>query len=202
MIQDVAELQGNIDVDIVTDALAKSTQRVMGPQYMTAGMGDGGACHPRDNIALRYLAQNLNLGYDLFESIMLARDIQAENLAKKLVELSKEYDFPIVIHGKSYKPKVPYCDGSYSILIGYYCEQLGCKIRYIDPCTGDFFQPEKPCVFLLAHKSKVTYKYLNQEQKEDLYCEIPDQSIVVDPWRNYQNNKCKVIHYGNTRLNV
>ena len=66
MIQDVAELQGNINVDIVTNALAKSTQRIIGPQYMTAGMGDGGACHPRDNIALRYLAQNLNLGYDLF----------------------------------------------------------------------------------------------------------------------------------------
>ena len=43
MIQDVAERQGNINVDVVTDALAQSTQRIMGPQYMTAGMGDGGA---------------------------------------------------------------------------------------------------------------------------------------------------------------
>ena len=157
MIQDVAELQGNINVDIVTNALAKSTQRIIGPQYMTAGMGDGGACHPRDNIALRYLAQNLNLGYDLFESIMLARDIQAENLAKKLVGLSKEYDFPIVIHGKSYKPKVHYCDGSYSVLVGHYCEQLGCVPIYVDPCTGDNFQPKEPCVILLAHRSIVTY---------------------------------------------
>ena len=202
MIQDVAQLQGNINVDIVTDALAQSSQRIMGPQYMTAGMGDGGACHPRDNIALRWMSNNLNLGYDLFDSIMHAREIQAKNLAKLLVKLSKESNYKIVIHGKAYKPKVSYCDGSYSILIAYYCEQLGCQPTYVDPCTGDSYQPKEPCVFLLAHKSKVTYKYLMEEQNEDLYCKIPAQSIVVDPWRNYQNNNCKVIHYGNTRLNV
>ena len=37
---------------------------------MTAGMGDGGACHPRDNIALRFMSENLGLGYDLFDAIM------------------------------------------------------------------------------------------------------------------------------------
>ena len=44
MIQDVAMKQGNIDVDIVTNALARSTMRIMGPKYMTAGMGDAGPC--------------------------------------------------------------------------------------------------------------------------------------------------------------
>ena len=84
MIQDVAVRQGNINVDVVTSALARSDMRIMGPQYMTAGMGDGGACHPRDNIALRYLAKELNLGYDLFDAVMNAREIQARNLAKFL----------------------------------------------------------------------------------------------------------------------
>ncbi len=44
MMQDVAQKQGNINVDVVTSALAKSTMRIMSPQYMTAGMGDGGGC--------------------------------------------------------------------------------------------------------------------------------------------------------------
>lgn len=44
MIQDVAIKQGNIDVDVVTNALAQSTMRIMGPKYMTAGMGDAGPC--------------------------------------------------------------------------------------------------------------------------------------------------------------
>ena len=45
MIQDVAMKVGNINVDVVTDALRKSDMRIMGSKYMTAGMGDGGACH-------------------------------------------------------------------------------------------------------------------------------------------------------------
>ena len=53
MIQDVAMKLGNTNVDVITEALANSTKRITGPQYMTAGMGDGGPCHPRDNIALR-----------------------------------------------------------------------------------------------------------------------------------------------------
>jgi UDPglucose 6-dehydrogenase len=76
MVQDVAERNGNMNVDVVTSALANSTYRIMGPAYMKAGLGDAGACHPRDNIALRYMAENLNLGYDLFDSIMAAREIQ------------------------------------------------------------------------------------------------------------------------------
>jgi UDPglucose 6-dehydrogenase len=125
MIQDVAQQQGNIDVDVVTNALAASTMRIMGPQYMKAGMGDGGGCHPRDNIALRYMADELNLGYDLFDSIMEAREIQAKNIALELVKHANEHNMPIVIHGKAYKPNVEYCDGSYSLLIGHYCEEQG-----------------------------------------------------------------------------
>lgn len=44
MIQDFAMRIGNIDVDVVTNALANSTIRLQSPKYMTAGMGDAGAC--------------------------------------------------------------------------------------------------------------------------------------------------------------
>jgi UDPglucose 6-dehydrogenase len=90
MIQDFAMRIGNIDVDVVTNALARSTMRLQGPKYMTAGMGDAGACHPRDNIALRWLAQEYDIGYDLFDTIMHAREIQAENLAQFLIEQSRD----------------------------------------------------------------------------------------------------------------
>jgi UDPglucose 6-dehydrogenase len=194
MIQDVAQKQGNINVDIVTDALAKSTQRIMGPQYMTAGMGDGGACHPRDNIALRYMAQELGLGYDLFDSIMNAREIQAKNLAQELVNYAKKMNYDICIHGKAYKPKVSYLEGSYSLLVGQYCEELGITPKYIDPYTGDNYQPISACVFLMAHSASVTYA-----ETDELYCEIPLGSILVDPWRKISSDSSTVIHYGNTR---
>jgi UDPglucose 6-dehydrogenase len=198
MIQDVAQIQGNINVDVVTDALAKSTMRIMGPQYMKAGMGDGGACHPRDNIALRHLAKNLDLGYDLFDSIMNARELQAKNLAKELVKHASKNKMNIFIHGKAYKPGVEYCDGSYSLLIGHYCEELGFSPTYIDPLTGDSIDS---CygVVLLAHNKKVTYEYRGFEEKQTLYCSIEKGSIVIDPWRTFVSEEYEVIHYGNTR---
>lgn len=198
MIQDVAVKQGNINVDVVTNALAKSTMRIMGPQYMKAGMGDGGACHPRDNIALRYMASELGLGYDLFDSIMNAREIQAKNLAHELVKHAKENNMSIFIHGKAYKPGVEYCDGSYSLLIGHYCEKFGYTPTYIDPMTGDNISG---CygVVLLAHNRKVTYEYRGFEEQQNLYCKIEKGSIVIDPWRTFKSTDHKVIHYGNTR---
>jgi len=200
MIQDVAERQGNINVDVVTKALAESSMRIMGKQYMTAGMGDGGACHPRDNIALRYMAEKLNLGYDLFDAVMNAREIQAENLAKKLVTLAEENNMPIYIHGKAYKPRVQYLDGSYSLLVGHYCKKMKHEVTYIDPYTGDNFQPTTTGVFLLAHSAEVTYEYTGNEYTDELYCKIPKGSVIVDPWRKFSSNENTVIHYGNTRL--
>ena len=199
MIQDVAVKQGNINVDVVTNALAKSTMRIMGPQYMKAGMGDGGACHPRDNIALRYLADNLDLGYDLFDSIMNAREIQAKNLALELVRYAEENNMNIFIHGKAYKPNVEYCDGSYSLLIGHYCNELGYPPTYIDPLTGDNIE-ECYGVVLLAHNKKVTYEYRGFEETQTLYCKIEKGSIVIDPWRTFVSDEHLVIHYGNTRI--
>ena len=199
MIQDVAEKQKNINVDVVTDALANSTKRIMSPQYMTAGMGDGGACHPRDNIALRYMAQELDLGYDLFDAIMYAREYQAKNLALELVKHANENDMPVYIHGKAYKPKVPYTDGSYSLLVGHYVQEAGIKPTYIDPYTGDDYQPTEPGVFLMAHSASVTYDYTKTKTRDEIYCPIPPFSIVVDPWRKFTSSVSRVIHYGNTR---
>lgn len=199
MIQDVAEKQGNINVDIVTDALAQSTKRIMGPQFMKAGMGDGGSCHPRDNIALRHMAKELNLGYDLFDAIMNAREVQAKNMAKTVVHFSKLYGLPIVVHGKSFKPGVPYVEGSPSKLVAHFIKESGSQVNYVDPQTDDYYKPTGPCVFLLAHSSSTTYSYTGQKHHDELYCDIPAGSIVIDPWRKFEKEDVTVIHYGNTR---
>jgi len=202
MIQDVAEKNGNINVDVVTDALKAATQRITGPKYLTAGMGDGGACHPRDNIALRYLAEKLDLGYDLFHSIMHSRDQQAKNMANKLLELSKEYKLPIVIHGRAYKPLVSYTVGSYSELVGYFIESQGMTVTYADPLTGDNYVANEPSIILMAHNPAVTYSGTGVDiNNAEFYFNIKTGSVILDPWRTLQStNTYRVIHYGNTRI--
>ena len=202
MIQDVAMTNGNINVDVVTDALAASTIRIVSSKYMKAGMGDAGPCHPRDNIALRWLAEKLQLGYDIFDTVMSAREQQAKNIARFLAKTQRQYNLPIYIMGKAYKPDVDFVDGSYSLLIGHYLESVQAKFYYIDPLTGD--NPpfnDMPVIAFLAHNRNVTYGYTGEQKEQELYCDLEAGSVIVDPWRQYKTNKdYKVIHYGNTRL--
>ena len=204
MIQDFAMKIGNINVDVVTNALARSTMRIMGPKYMTAGMGDAGACHPRDNIALRWLAKEYDIGYDLFDTVMHAREIQARNLAEFLISHARQHAQGIVIHGKAYKPDVPYCIGSYSTLVGYYVKQAGFEVRYLDPLADDptdvVANLTGPAVILWAHDRKITYEYTGDQPETQPYCEIPQGSVIVDPWRKLNDMAgLTVVHYGNTR---
>lgn len=184
MIQDVAETNRNINVDVVTEALAKSNYRITGPAYMKAGMGDAGACHPRDNIALRFLAERLNLGYDLFDAIIKAREVQAERMALRCCAEGKK----LCIVGKAYKPKVHYVNGSYSLLVGYFAEIHGMDVSYYDPNTGnnDFVEAD---VYLIGYWDDYTKNI-----------KWPNNCVIIDPWRTIEKLPyCKVIHYGNTR---
>ena len=169
MIQDVAHKTGNMNVDVVTQALAKSTMRIVSPRYMKAGMGDGGACHPRDNIALRWLAKELDLGYDMFESIMTARERQAENMAKAILEHGKNIYFT----SDSYKPGVDMPDGSSSLLLQYFVAHQGGKIIKELDATVD--------VIVRIHESdQIT---------------ADDKTIIFDPWRTYPKAD-NVVYYG------
>jgi len=203
MIQDVAVKNGNIDVDVVTDALAGSTLRIVSAKYMKAGMGDAGPCHPRDNIALRWLAERLDLGYDIFDTVMHAREKQAENVASYLTALQKKNNMPVLIMGKAYKPDVDILDGSYSLLIGHYLEKQGTDFAYVDPLTNDTAtDTDQSVIAFLAHNRQVTYGYTGTKKRQEFYCDIAPGSIIVDPWRTYPkiDNNYKVIHYGNTRF--
>ena len=169
MIQDVANKLGNINVDIVTKALAKSTMRINSTRYMRAGLGDGGACHPRDNIALRWLAKELNLGYDVFQSIMYTRERQAENMAVAILK----HGTNICFSSDTYKPNTNLIDGSYSLLVQHYVMKHGGSI------VNGF--NEKVDVIVRVHESDKV--------------EADENTIIFDPWRTYPKDK-NVIHYG------
>ncbi len=58
-------------------------------------MGDGGACHPRDNIAMSWLAREVGLSYDWFGGLMECRERQTDWLADLAAETSREVSAPI-----------------------------------------------------------------------------------------------------------
>tara|TARA_B100001094_G_scaffold16509_2_gene14236 strand:- start:915 stop:2060 length:1146 start_codon:yes stop_codon:yes gene_type:complete len=178
MIQDTAMNVGHMNVDVVTKALANSTQRIMGPSYMKAGFGDGGGCHPRDNIALRVLNERYDYGYDLFDAIMKAREEQARNMAKYCVS----FKMPVVILGRGFKPGVEQTAGSPSLLVGWYVGKLTTNKVYYDHA------PDEGAYTFLIHDKAMIPKEWNPG------------SCIIDPYRELGPVKnCVVKHYGNTR---
>ena len=186
MIADVAEGVGNMNVDIVTDALKNSTMRIMGPRYMSAGLGDGGACHPRDNIALRSLAERLNLGYDLFNAIMTAREKQAEHMARKIIGLGHD----VCILGKAFKPGIDQDAGSPAILLGHYIEKMGRRIYYD------------------GHSKEITVPltYVMHDHKRFKDFDFNYGSVIFDPFRKISmtndltERAIIVYNYGNSEI--
>lgn len=101
------------DCDDVIDALSMGSRRIISPAYMRGGMGDGGGCHPRDNIALSWLAQEVQLSYDLFDSIMQCREAQTEWLADQAIFEGGH----LTLLGKAYKPETNLTTGSPALLM-------------------------------------------------------------------------------------
>ena len=169
MIQDVSHKLGNMNVDKVTGALSKSTMRIISSKYMKAGMGDGGSCHPRDNIALRWLAKELGLGYDLFGAIITAREKQAENMALAILKHGKAVCFS----SDSYKPGTNMTIGSYSLLVQHYVIKHGGQI------VNGFDTPV--AVIVRVHETD--------------QISADENTIIFDPWRTYPPAK-NVVYFG------
>lgn len=127
------------DVDDLVDALSLADRRLLSPAYLRGGMGDGGGCHPRDNIALSWLAREVGLSYDLFESLMVCREKQTEWLAEQISEASWEHasdnatPAPIEILGKAYKPETNLTVGSPATLLANILKEQDVSFTHTDP---------------------------------------------------------------------
>jgi UDPglucose 6-dehydrogenase len=159
------------NVNDVTSALKAAHHRLISPRYLEGGMGDGGNCHPRDNIAMSWLARHLPLSHDLFGDLMTAREDQTEWLA----DLMCAYDLPKAIVGYSFKPGTNRIAGSPAFLLKIILEERGFQPLLYDPYVdgrGHDLSNLAPHVVLIGAK-----------HPEFTSLSFAKDSIVIDPWR-------------------
>ena len=169
----------NTNVDDITEALALCSDRIISKKYLYGGMGDGGGCHPRDNIALSYLAQKLNLSYNWYDNIMKQREKQTEWLADLIIK--HKGDKRINILGKCFKPETNITTGSPALLLKNILEERGEKVTMWDPWVDDTdvmkvkdkYEWDKiPQLFFIGcrHEAFNSFYYM-------------PKSVVIDPFR-------------------
>lgn len=173
-VMEVAHKLKNIDCDNVMKALFMADERVISTKYLLGGMGDGGGCHPRDNIALSWLAQELNLSYDWYENLMVCREEQTEWLADLIVDEYDHSGLDIIILGKCFKKETNLTVGSPSILLNNLLKEKGCETKMYDPYIDLKEEPplKKPAIFFIGTNHDVFSDYV-----------FPKGSIVIDVWR-------------------
>jgi UDPglucose 6-dehydrogenase len=166
------------NVDEVSGALELATDRLLSPAYLSGGMGDGGGCHPRDNIALSWLARELGLSYDFFESIMLLRERQTDWLVDLVVEHHERRGFDhrrVGIYGRAFKAGTNLTVGSPATLLRNLLEERGFEVEMFDP-----YIDAGPCPFDEARVYVVATKHPEFTGSD---WEFPAGSVVIDPWR-------------------
>lgn len=177
----------NINSDNVMDALKLANQRLISDKYLNGGMGDGGGCHPRDNIALSWLSQKVDLSYDWYENLMVSREKHTEWLAELTIQKSIEKQMEIVILGKSFKKETNLTNGSPAYLLKHLIEEKNHKTKIYDPFIDNTIEEfNEPKVFFIA---------TNHDVFKDIH--FPVDSVVIDPWRMInEQEKVELISIG------
>ncbi len=121
------------DCDAVTEVLAAATQRVTSPAYLRGGMGDGGACHPRDLIAMSWLAERLDLSTDLMGYLACAREAQTRWLADLVQQWAQQTGLNVLVLGTAYKPESDLTAGSPALLLIGMLRARGLDVADHDP---------------------------------------------------------------------
>jgi len=177
----------NTDVDVVMSALKKGTRRLTSPAYLSGGMGDGGGCHPRDNIAMSWLCNNLGIELNYYDFIMNKREKQTEFLANCIIETHKKTNLPICILGTAFKPNTNIETGSPAILLKNILINKEYNVESYDPNMENeknkVFNCENKLYFIgCKHDIFSTYKFT-------------DDCYVIDPHRYIKEENCKNIIY-------
>jgi UDPglucose 6-dehydrogenase len=123
----------NTDVDVVMSALKKGNRRLTSSAYLNGGMGDGGGCHPRDNIAMSWLCNNIGIELNYYDFIMKKREKQTEFLANIIIDTHNKTGLPIYILGTAFKANTNIETGSPAILLKNLLNQKGYVVESYDP---------------------------------------------------------------------
>lgn len=173
-INEIANLCEKVGADVKTVARGMGLDKRIGPRFLQAGVGYGGACFPKDVRAL--MMTGFENGYD-FRIILAADEVNQEQKrslvpkVKKLIPNLKGKT--IAMWGLAFKPKTDDIREAPSLIIIEELQELGAKIKAFDPVAEE-------------NAKKVT-KYIE-------FCKNPyetvkdcDALVIVTEWDEFRN---------------
>lgn len=185
----LSEIASNIpggDIDIITDALG--TDKRIGKRYLKGGMGYGGPCFPRDNIALTYFANELETDVELASTTDKINRRSTVLIGNKI---KKELKGGVIgILGLSYKPDTCVIEESQALALANILQEEGFDVIGYDPLANNnakavlkdnitIVNSAKECI----EKSTGVIIATPDKEFEDIDIELFKGKFVYDCWR-------------------
>jgi UDPglucose 6-dehydrogenase len=122
------------DVDVVSDALG--ADRRIGRHFLTGGLGFGGPCFPRDNIALSAFGRHVGACADIAVTTEAVNSVPVRRLVEH-VGLVARPECTVAVLGLAYKPESHVIERSQGLEAALAIAASGIRVVCYDPLARD-----------------------------------------------------------------
>lgn len=130
----ICEQVTGADADVITRALGADSR--IGPKYLKSGLGFGGPCFPRDNLAFQVFAREAGWETQLAPAVVRLNQAVVERLFKVLKNHLKPRN-RVALLGLAYKPGTHIVEASPSLDLAQRLVDAGFQVRVHDPRALD-----------------------------------------------------------------
>lgn len=131
----ICEKTKGADADVVAKALGMDSR--IGSKYIKPGLGYGGPCFPRDNVAFSAFGRLAGVKAKLAEAVDEVNRDQPQRVIDKVKEialsLNKKKGVKVAVLGLSYKPNTPIVEDSQALSIAQVLAVEGYDVMVYDP---------------------------------------------------------------------
>jgi UDPglucose 6-dehydrogenase len=121
------------DVDVVTHAVG--SDRRVGERYLKGGLGFGGPCFPRDNVALAAFAHAIGVQADLPRATDVSNGVVLQRIVDRAAAVTKTGG-RIAVLGLAYKPSSHVLEAAQPLMLAQRLSAGGYDVVAFDPLVG------------------------------------------------------------------
>ncbi len=126
----ICEKVPGADVDAVSEAIGADTR--VGSKYIKGGLGFGGPCFPRDNIAFQRFVENLGMQANLAPHVVAINQRVVARLEESVTQ-TLPAGSRVALFGLSYKPSTHIVEASQSLQLAVRLADAGYEVVLHDP---------------------------------------------------------------------
>ncbi len=148
-INEIANVCEEVGADVTEVAEGMGLDRRIGPQFLSAGVGFGGSCFPKDVSALKQLAGNSGYHFQLLTSVIEVNELQKRRVVGKLKRhLGSLEGREVALLGLAFKPGTDDMREASSVVLAARLLAEGARVRAYDPVALEAARHRLPAIAL------------------------------------------------------